>query len=122
MHANGIWRDLSLDDKGELQLLADGPQNRGGVSFTIPFHERNRGKGAALRTGFSHVSGEVIIIQDADLEYDPNDWSRMLPLIADRKVADVVYGFTVLWSTTPLALFSSLSWQSLHFFYIQLAM
>jgi glycosyltransferase involved in cell wall biosynthesis len=77
VHANGIWRDLSLDDKGELQLSADGPQNRGDVSFTILFHERNRGKGAALRTGFSHVSGDVIIIQDADLVYDPNDWSRM---------------------------------------------
>src|SRR5439155_10951752 len=55
-------------------------------------HERNRGKGAAVRTGFEHVSGEVIVIQDADLEYDPNDWSLMLPLIVDRKVADVVYG------------------------------
>jgi len=92
VHATGIWRDLSLDDKGELQLSADVPQNRGGVSFTILFHERNRGKGAALRTGFSRVSGDVIVIQDADLEYDPNDWSRMFPLIADQKVADVVYG------------------------------
>jgi glycosyltransferase involved in cell wall biosynthesis len=96
VHANGIWRDLSLDDKGELQLSADGPQNRGGVSFTILFHERNRGKGAALRTGFSHVSGDVIIIQDADLEYDPNDWSRMLPLITGRlPTSYMVHGFMV---------------------------
>jgi glycosyltransferase involved in cell wall biosynthesis len=64
----------------------------GGFSFTILFHERNRGKGAALRTGFSYALGNVIVIQDADLEYDPDDWSRMLPLITDRKVADVVYG------------------------------
>src|ERR1700745_3391403 len=38
------------------------------------------------------ASGDVVVIQDADLEYDPNDWSRMLPLIVERKVADVVYG------------------------------
>src|SRR5690349_12972860 len=49
-------------------------------------------KGAAVRTGFSHASGNIIVIQDADLEYDPDDWSRMLPLITDRRVADVVYG------------------------------
>ena len=45
-----------------------------------------------MRTGFEHVSGAVIVVQDADLEYDPNDWSQMLPLIVDRQVADVVYG------------------------------
>jgi hypothetical protein len=38
------------------------------------------------------ASGDVVVIQDADLKYDPNDWSRMLPLIVERKVADVVYG------------------------------
>jgi glycosyltransferase involved in cell wall biosynthesis len=91
-HAGGVWGSIALDDGGELELSADGPQNEGGFWFTIIFHERNRGKGAALRTGFSRASGDVIVIQDADLEYDPDDWSRMLPLIVDRKVADVVYG------------------------------
>jgi glycosyltransferase involved in cell wall biosynthesis len=91
-HAEGVWRSVSLNGGGELDLSADGPQNDGGFSFTILFHERNRGKGAAVRTGFARASGDVIVIQDADLEYDPNDWSRMLPLIVDRKVADVVYG------------------------------
>jgi len=91
-HAEGVWRSVSLDGGGELDLSADGPQNDGGFSFTILFHERNRGKGAAVRTGFARAFGDVIVIQDADLEYDPNDWSRMLPLIVDRKVADVVYG------------------------------
>ena len=90
-HSDGIWRSISLNDGGELDLSADGPQDQGGFSFTILFHERNRGKGAALRTGFSSAQGNVIVIQDADLEYDPDDWSRMLPLITDRKVADVVY-------------------------------
>jgi glycosyltransferase involved in cell wall biosynthesis len=91
-HAEGIWRGVSLDGGGDLDLSAEGPQNKGGFSFLVLFHERNRGKGAAVRTGFARASGDVIVIQDADLEYDPNDWSRMLPLIADRKVADVVYG------------------------------
>jgi glycosyltransferase involved in cell wall biosynthesis len=56
------------------------------------FHERNRGKGAALRTGFARCSGDVVVVQDADLEYDPSDWKLMWNLIAERKVADVVYG------------------------------
>ena len=89
--AEGVWRSVSLNG-GELDLSADGPQNDGGFSFTILFHERNRGKGAAVRTGFARASGDVIVIQDADLEYDPNDWSRMLSLIVDRKVAAVVHG------------------------------
>jgi glycosyltransferase involved in cell wall biosynthesis len=90
--SDGVWRSISLNSGGQLDLSADGSPGQGGFSFTILFHERNRGKGAALRTGLSYALGNVIVIQDADLEYDPNDWSRMLPLITDRKVADVVYG------------------------------
>jgi glycosyltransferase involved in cell wall biosynthesis len=81
-----------LNAGGDLQLSADGPPNHAEISFTVLFHERNRGKGAAVRTGLTSASGDVVVIQDADLEYDPNDWSRMLPLIIERKVADVVYG------------------------------
>jgi glycosyltransferase involved in cell wall biosynthesis len=88
----GDWRRLSLNAGGGLDLSTDGPHNHAAISFTVLFHERNRGKGAAVRTGLTRASGDVVVIQDADLEYDPHDWSRMLPLIVERKVADVVYG------------------------------
>lgn len=60
--------------------------------FEVVLHEQNRGKGAALRTGFGRCTGDVVVIQDADLEYDPADWALMWSLIAEREVADVVYG------------------------------
>ena len=58
---------------------------------TIAYLERNSGKGAALRRGLSQVTGDVVIIQDADLEYDPRDYGRLLEPIRDGR-ADVVYG------------------------------
>ncbi|HAK54589.1 MAG TPA: glycosyl transferase [Acidobacteria bacterium] len=58
---------------------------------TVVFHDRNRGKGAALRTGFAHATGDYVIIQDADLEYEPEDYTRLLD-VAVRENAPVVYG------------------------------
>ena len=55
------------------------------------FHEKNRGKGAALRRGFQEANGEIVLVQDADLEYDPQDYPALLEPI-ERGSADVVYG------------------------------
>jgi len=57
----------------------------------IFYHEVNQGKGAALKTGFSHVTGTIVIVQDADLEYDPAEYPKLIQPILDGR-ADVVYG------------------------------
>ena len=53
--------------------------------FKVCYHEKNMGKGAALRTGFKHVTGDIIIVQDADLEYDPRDYPVLLTPILDGR-------------------------------------
>jgi len=84
---------LIVDDgstDGTREYLKDMVQHpREGVR--VLFHDRNRGKGAALRTGFREVAGDIVIIQDADLEYDPQDYPALLKPILDGR-ADVVYG------------------------------
>ena len=57
----------------------------------VLLHERNQGKGAALQTGFQHVSGDIVVIQDADLEYNPEEYHLLIKPILDNR-ADVVYG------------------------------
>jgi glycosyltransferase involved in cell wall biosynthesis len=78
--------DFSTD--GTREQLRTIAQNE---NFRILYHEVNQGKGAALRTGFAATTGDIIIIQDADLEYDPYDYPKLLQPILEGK-ADVVYG------------------------------
>ena len=59
--------------------------------YKVLYHEKNQGKGAAIRTGMAHITGDIMVIQDADLEYDPNDYEELVKLIVENK-ADVVYG------------------------------
>ncbi len=59
--------------------------------YKVLFHEKNQGKGAAIRTAVKEATGDFIVIQDADLEYLPNDYDKLLPLLINDE-ADVVYG------------------------------
>lgn len=61
------------------------------LPYKVFYHDYNQGKGAALRTGFKNATGDIIVIQDADLEYDPSDYSPLIKLILDGH-ADVCYG------------------------------
>jgi glycosyltransferase involved in cell wall biosynthesis len=73
---------------GSREILAE-VNGRDGI--TVLLHPKNQGKGAAVRTGFAAASGELILIQDADLEYHPRDYPALLQPIEDG-IADVVYG------------------------------
>jgi glycosyltransferase involved in cell wall biosynthesis len=81
--------DCSKD--GTLQVLETYKANNPGLNLSIHAHVKNQGKGAALHTGISKASGEITVIQDADLEYDPHEYNILLDPIV-RGVADVVYG------------------------------
>lgn len=92
--------DCSTDGTRDLlkQLQTEEPD------LKIIFHERNQGKGAALNTGFKNVAGDIVIIQDADLEYNPDEYPKLLAPILDGR-ADVVYGSRFLGSPQRVHLY-----------------
>jgi glycosyltransferase involved in cell wall biosynthesis len=92
MVENSPWvREIIVVDDGSTdgtrQILADLDNSK----VRVVLHEHNQGKGAALRTGFQHATSDFVIVQDADLEYDPEEFGDLLPPMLDDK-ADVVYG------------------------------
>ena len=95
-----LTRVQAMDVATEILIVDDGSQD-GTVDFlkkmddhdgiNILYHERNQGKGAAVRTGIKAAQGNIILIQDADLEYDPRDYPNLLQPL-EEGLADVVYG------------------------------
>ncbi len=92
---------MAVDLEKELIIVDDGSADgtreilkqkiEGQPNVRVVYHEHNQGKGAAIRTGKELISGDLAIIQDADLEYDPNDYHTLIDPIIKKK-ADVVYG------------------------------
>jgi glycosyltransferase involved in cell wall biosynthesis len=81
-----IVDDCSTDGTRDLLKSLEGEKD-----IKVFYHEKNRGKGAAIREGFKHVTGDIVIIQDADLEYYPDEYAQLIKPIVDGK-ADVVFG------------------------------
>ena len=88
---DGIEREIIVVDDGSDDGTRDVLKQLGDSTVRVVLHDVNRGKGAALRTGFSHATGEYVLVQDADLEYDPEDWPKLLNPVLRGK-ARVVYG------------------------------
>ena len=84
-----LFDDGSTDGTRELYPTLD--EHFPDADIRVLTHAQNRGKGAALRTGFAAATGDIVLVQDADLEYHPDDYPRLLEPILDGR-ADVVYG------------------------------
>ena len=91
--------DGSIDGTREIVRKFEGKEG-----FKVIFHEMNQGKGAAVRSGFDAATGDVYLIQDADLEYDPRDYPSLLKPI-EEGLADVVYGSRFLGASRRVAMF-----------------
>ena len=84
-------KEIIIVDDGSVDGTRDILKGLADPNITVVLQEVNQGKGAALRAGFAHAKGDIVIIQDADLEYDPRDYPKLLEPILEGK-ADVVYG------------------------------
>jgi glycosyltransferase involved in cell wall biosynthesis len=86
-----VEREILIVDDGSDDGTRHVLSQVGDSTVRVILHDRNRGKGAAIRTALQHVRGDLVLIQDADLEYDPEDWPKLLaPALKGR--ANVVYG------------------------------
>ena len=108
VHQTGLADEIIVVDDGSIDGTWDLLQElKGKYNLQTFRHERNRGKGAAVRTAIEHATQDILLIQDADLEYDPQDYPRLLaPIEEDR--ADVVYGSRFLSDTGSTGIFWSI--------------
>ncbi len=103
--ATGLAYEILLVDDGSVDGTRDVlKEYEGQEPFRVILHEKNQGKGAAVRTGIKNATGDVLLIQDADLEYDPRDYPKILQPI-EEGLADVVYGSRFLGAPRRVAMF-----------------
>ena len=86
-----VQREIIIVDDGSDDGTRDVLKQLADNTVRIVLHDRNRGKGAAVRTGIEHAKGDYVLVQDADLEYDPEDWPKLIRPVLSGK-ARVVYG------------------------------
>ncbi len=97
--------EIILVDDGSIDGTRDLVENyKGQEGFVVVMHEKNQGKGAAVRSGFEVAEGDIFLIQDADLEYDPREYPNLLKPI-EEGLADVVYGSRFLGASRRVAMF-----------------
>ena len=101
----GLADEIVLVDDGSIDGTREIVEKyKGKNGFVVVMHEKNQGKGAAVRSGFEVAKGEIFLIQDADLEYDPREYPNLLKPI-DEGLSEVVYGSRFLGASRRVAMF-----------------